>query len=84
MQLSNRRIEHNGVLYEFTGIYGGTRVDKDNGAAGFLERNFPDEKERNEIKGRMIEHQVACGNLRRVEPKKIELVKDGLFYMEDT
>jgi hypothetical protein len=31
----------------------------------------------------MIEQLVENGMMHRVEPKKIELVQGGLFYMED-
>jgi hypothetical protein len=75
----NNRIEHNGVLYYLTYR---SNYKSTNGADGWLERQFPDEKKRNEIRGKMIEHLIEAGYLRRVEPKKIELVKGGLFYME--
>jgi hypothetical protein len=48
----NNRIEHNGVLYEV--CYFNSHQHATSGAAGWLERQFPDEKERNEIKGRII------------------------------
>jgi len=80
MNHRNNIIEHNGILYEF-GYFNDCTHHV--GGCGWLERQFPDEKERNEIKGRMIEQLVKSGRMSRVEPKKIELVKDGLFYMED-
>jgi hypothetical protein len=84
VKFNNRRIEHTGVLYEFLWISGNDVYNvSDNGAAGWLERQFPDEKERNEVRGRMIEQVVKSGKARRVEPKKVELVKGGLFYMEE-
>jgi hypothetical protein len=79
MNLRDNIIKHDGVSYRLCFTY----PDYVLGNCNFLERHFPNEKKRNEVRGKMIEQLVKSGRLERIEPKKIELVEGGLFYMED-